>query len=93
MSRDPWAAPEPHGGAQRVDQNTFVGGGSLTLTLTRNVEFDGDVEVAPTVDLDFDHRSRFFNEDSETTRSPRTSTYNVDDGVDVHVNVFATTVG
>jgi hypothetical protein len=43
--------------------------------LTRNVEFDGDVEVAPTVDLDFDHRSRFFDEDSETIKR---STYKVE---------------
>jgi hypothetical protein len=45
------------------------------LTLTAVVEFDVAVDVAPIVDLDFDQRPRFFDEDSETTRR---STYKVE---------------
>jgi hypothetical protein len=48
--------------------------------LTAVVEVDVAVDVEPIVDLDFDHRSRFFDEDPETTRR---STYKVEDGVDV----------
>jgi len=42
------------------------------------------VDVEPIVDLDVNHRSRLFDEDSEGTRG---STYTVEDGVDVHVAV------
>jgi hypothetical protein len=56
----------------------------LALTLTAVVEVDVAVDVDPIVDLDLDHRSRFFDEDSETTQR---STYNVEKGVDVHVAV------
>jgi hypothetical protein len=52
--------------------------------LTAVVEVDVAVDVEPIVDLDFDHRSRFFDEDPETTRR---STYKVEDGVDVDVQV------
>jgi hypothetical protein len=62
--------------------------------LTAVVEFDVAVDVESIVDLDvdLDHRSRLFDEDSESTRR---STYKVEVGVDVYVavqvKVFATT--
>jgi hypothetical protein len=43
--------------------------------LTAVVEVDVAVDVEPIVDLDFDHRSRFFDEDSETIKR---STYKVE---------------
>jgi hypothetical protein len=52
--------------------------------LTAVVEVDVAVDVEPIVDLHVDHRSQFFGEDSETTGR---STYNVEEGVDVHVAV------
>jgi hypothetical protein len=52
--------------------------------LTAVVEVDVAVDVEPIVDLHVDHRSRFFDEDSETTRR---STYKVEEGVAVHVAV------
>jgi hypothetical protein len=52
--------------------------------LTAVVEVDVAVDVELIVDLDVDRRSRFFDEDSETTRR---STYKVNEGVDVHVAV------
>jgi len=42
------------------------------------------VDVEPTADLHLDHRSRFFDDDAETTGR---STYNVEEGVDVRVAV------
>jgi hypothetical protein len=43
--------------------------------LTAVVEVDVAVDVEPIVDLHVDHRSRFFDEDSESTRR---STYKVE---------------
>jgi hypothetical protein len=54
------------------------------LTLTAVVEVDVALDVEPIVDLYVDQRSRFFDEDSETTRR---SMYKVEVGVDVHVAV------
>jgi hypothetical protein len=55
------------------------------LTLTAIVELDVAVDVEPIVDLHLDHRSRFFDEDSETRRS--TYKVKVEEGVDVYVAV------
>jgi hypothetical protein len=46
--------------------------------LTAVVEVDVAVDVEPTVDLHVDHRSRLFDEDSQTTRRSK-----VEEGVDV----------
>ena len=48
--------------------------------MTAVVEVDVAVDVDSIVDLDIDHRSQVFDEDSETTRR---STYKGKDGVDV----------
>src|SRR5262249_32132217 len=71
----------PASGASPGGRRTWA----LTLTLTAVVELDVAVDVEPLVDLYLDHRSRLFNEDSETTRR---STYNVQDGLNVHVDAL-----
>jgi hypothetical protein len=48
--------------------------------LTAVVEVDVAVDVEPTVDRHVDHRSRLFDEDSQTTRR---SMYEAEEGVDV----------
>jgi hypothetical protein len=57
--------------------------------LTAVVEVDVAVDVEPIVDLDFDHRSRFFDEDLKTIGG---STYKVENestfAAAVHVDVL-----